>query len=62
MNGVRADGSMTMYMVFMFNLHELFGIVIYVFIACHVSMVIYQLLLGHKRVLDIFERIKINWK
>jgi len=62
MNGVRSDGSMTMDMVFMFNLHELFGIVIYVFIACHVSMVIYHLLLGHKRVLDIFERIKINWK
>ena len=62
MNGVRYDGSMTMDMLFMFNLPELFGIVIYVFIAFHVFKVIYHLLLGHNRVLVICERIKINWK
>ncbi|ATX81646.1 cytochrome b561 [Mariprofundus ferrinatatus] len=62
MNGVRSDGTMTDDMMFMFELHEFFGVVIYVFIACHVSMVVYHLILGHKRVLDIFERIKIRWK
>lgn len=62
MNGVRSDGTMTDDMLFMFELHEFFGVVIYVFIACHVSMALYHVLLGHKKVLDIFERIKINWK
>lgn len=62
MNGVRSDGTMTADMLFMFDMHEMFGVIIWVFLACHVSMVIYHLILGHKRILDIFERPKIRWK
>ncbi|MDX8410480.1 MAG: cytochrome b/b6 domain-containing protein [Mariprofundaceae bacterium] len=62
MNGVRSDGSMKEDMVFMFELHELFGVVIWTFLVCHVFMVIYHLMLGHKRIFDIFERLNIKWK
>jgi len=62
MNGVRSDGTMTQDMLLMFEAHEFFGVVIWTFLACHVGMVIYHLILGHKHILDIFERPKIKWK
>ncbi|MDX8389666.1 MAG: cytochrome b/b6 domain-containing protein [Mariprofundaceae bacterium] len=62
MNGVRSDGSMTMDMNFMLELHSIFGVLIWSFLACHIFMVLYHLLLGHRKVLDIFARIGIRWK
>ncbi|MDX8395769.1 MAG: cytochrome b/b6 domain-containing protein [Mariprofundaceae bacterium] len=62
MNGVRTDGSMTADMNLMLYLHETFGILIWAFLASHVLMVLYHLVLGHPKVLDIFERISIQWK
>ncbi len=62
MNGVRSDGTMTQDMLLMFEAHEFFGVVIWIFLACHVGMVVYHLILGHKHVLDIFERLNIKWK
>jgi hypothetical protein len=62
MNGVRSDGSMTMDMMLFLDMHSFFGVLIWLFLFCHASMVIYHLMLGHKNILDIFERIKINWK
>jgi len=62
MNGVRSDGSMTSDMLLFLDLHSMFGVLIWAFLILHVSMVIYHLILGHKHILDIFERLHINWK
>jgi len=62
MNGVRSDGSMTLDMLLFLDLHSFFGVLIWTFLILHVSMVIYHLILGHRHILDIFERIHINWK
>jgi len=62
MNGVRSDGSMTTDMLLFLDLHSMFGVLTWTFLTLHVSMVIYHLILGHKHILDIFERINIPWK
>lgn len=61
MNGVRSDGSMTTDMLLFLDLHSMFAILIWTFLALHVSMVIYHLVLGHRHILDIFERLRIRW-
>jgi len=62
MNGVRSDGSMTMDMLLFLDMHSMFAVLVWAFLIFHVSMVVYHLILGHKHILDIFERIHINWK
>jgi hypothetical protein len=62
MNGVRSDGSMTLDMMLFLDMHSFFGVLIWAFLLCHVSMVIYHLILGHHHILDIFERARIPWK
>ena len=62
MNGVRSDGSMTTDMLLFLDLHSFFGVLTWTFLSLHVSMVIYHLILGHRHILDIFERFRINWK
>lgn len=62
MNGVRSDGSMTMDMLLFLDMHSIFGFLIWAFLVGHVFMVFYHLVLGHKHILDIFERVRISWK
>ncbi|MFQ5581582.1 MAG: cytochrome b/b6 domain-containing protein [Mariprofundaceae bacterium] len=62
MNGVRSDGSMTQDMMLFLDMHSLFGVLIWAFLIGHVFMVIYHLILGHRHILDIFERVRIRWQ
>lgn len=62
MNGVRSDGSMTRDMMLFLDLHSFFGVLIWLFLFGHVFMVIYHLIVGHTRILDIFEGVRIPWK
>lgn len=62
MLGIRPDGTMSDDMLMFLDFHELFGILIWTFLAGHILMVFYHLLLGQRRVLDIFERFSIRWK
>ena len=58
MLGIRPDGTTSADMLFMFELHAFFGLIVWYFLAGHVSMVIYHLILGHRQVLDIFQYSK----
>jgi len=55
MLGIRPDGTTSADMQLMFELHSFFGVVVWFFLAGHISMVIYHLILGHKKILDIFQ-------
>ena len=55
MLGIRPDGTTSPDMQLMFELHSWFGVLVWYFLSFHVSMVIYHLILGHKKILDIFQ-------
>ncbi len=60
MLGIRPDGTTSADMQLMFELHSWFGVLVWYFIGFHVSMVIYHLILGHTKILDIFQFGKRN--
>ena len=52
--GLRTDGAMRGDVLLVFDFHQLFGKLIWMFLGAHVFMVLYHLLLGQLKILDIF--------
>jgi cytochrome b561 len=61
MLGVRSDGTMRTDTLLLLDFHEFFAVLIWIFLAGHIAMAIYHLILGRRRILDIFQRVKIPW-
>ncbi|MDQ6962351.1 MAG: cytochrome b/b6 domain-containing protein [Mariprofundaceae bacterium] len=55
MLGIRPDGTTSADMTLMFELHSWGGVFVWFFLTAHVSMVIYHVILGHYKVLDVFQ-------
>lgn len=62
MLGLADYSGKSMDVLLMFKLHEFCGILVWVFLAGHIFMTLYHLALGHRAILDIFQRIRIRWQ
>jgi len=60
MLGVRSYGPMSLDVLLSFKIHELFGILAWVFLAGHAIMTLYHLALRHPTVEEIFDLRKKN--
>ena len=54
MLGLRTDGTMRSDVLLVFDFHQLFGKLIWTFIGAHLFMTLYHMVLGQRKILDIF--------
>jgi len=59
--GLRSDGTMSEDVLTLLSMHEICGIIVWAFLAAHILMTLYHLILGQRRILDIFQRGRIPW-
>jgi len=62
MLGVRSDGTMRPDTLLALDVHVFFGKLIWIFLIGHFCMFIYHLIFGHRKILDVFQRVNIPWK
>jgi len=62
MLGVRSDGTMREDTLVMLDLHSFFADLVWIFLVGHVAMFVWHLAVGHRTILDVFQRVRIPWK
>lgn len=62
MLGVRSDGTMRPDTLLALDFHAFIGKLIWIFLIGHVCMFIFHLMFGHRKILDVFQRVSIPWK
>lgn len=60
--GLRTDGTMAYNTLLLLDFHQLCGVLIWGFLAAHIIMTLYHLVLGQYKAIDIFKCGRIPWK